>query len=401
MKIAFLNMGIIENDHRVRRNVQWMTKQGHDVMLFQAPIQMSDGRYDSDKWPPTDGCPVVCVSGQGLDVIHTIIEHHHIPDVVIVEELDALTMLCGGFGSEARRRLNNENINLIDAGIKAVRRPYKVVYAPHEFEASRPWFGDFQRQKSVSEKRDEVEALLATVVDGAVAPCDPITEHVRSLGVENAETVTNAPYRMPENWEPKPYLLRDTLCIDEEHIVVHCGNVSHSRAVPPIVEAVRLLDDVAMVFVGEGSKFLGDSYIDYAKRHGVHFVPPMPYPHNGNTDLYDWLSGGTVGIIGGEPRWKNHRYQLPNKFFEMGFSGLPILFPSFAEVIGKKMVEANHPGGAYGFDDDTPTTFEVHDAIADWLATATSAAQVFGELHEKEHFEAKNGPAWNRVLERL
>lgn len=413
MKIAFLNMGAIHKDHRVRRNAQWMKKQGHDVKLFQfsPELMVSSGDLYVDL-PPVDGCPTVAISGLGLDYVEVFLDELFGPDVVIVEELDALTVLCADIGPSARIKIANHGLDVVSAGFTPRRHRFKVIYAPHEYEPDRPWFGAAVKN---GVRRGDLERDLAKVVDGAVSPCQPITDHLKSLGIENAEVVTNAPYKMPDDWEPKPHMLRDALCIDEKHIVIHSGNVSHTRAVAPLIEAIRMLPDVAMVFVGKGDAFLGDPYIDYARRHGIYFVEEQPYPHDGNTALFDVLSGGTLGFIGGEPRWKNHRYQLPNKFFEMAFSRLPIMFPVFAEAISEirtplmRKLSEKPPfiGWEFGEDNKTPTARQIENVLADafeWIDAAGGSVERYRTskaFHDAEHFEAKNGPAWDRVLRRL
>lgn len=105
-------------------------------------------------------------------------------------------------------------------------------------------------------------------------------------------------------------------------VILFHGLFMPSRGLENLIKAMEFIDGGVLLLVGEG--ILNEKLLDTRKDSGledkVFFRPLIP-----NQLLIEFAKQATLGVSLLEPVSKNHKYALPNKFFEYIQAGLPVI----------------------------------------------------------------------------
>ncbi len=124
--------------------------------------------------------------------------------------------------------------------------------------------------------------------------------------------------------------LRDALGISpDRHVLLSQGGLQRGRGAFTAVDAVALLDDCELVFLGDGP--LHDAIIAHAAalgvQHCVHVHPAVPV-----TRLPAMTASADLGLCLIENLGSSYHHSLPNKLFEYLAAGLPVVGSAFPEI---------------------------------------------------------------------
>lgn len=180
--------------------------------------------------------------------------------------------------------------------------------------------------------------------DAVVTVNDPIADHlVRRWGLAARPTVL---LNCQPSWtppEPRPDRIREATGIPAERkVVLFVGRLGRERGIDEAAEAVRGLEDAALVLLGFGP---WEDRLRSRDRNpafaGRHFTLPPVHPD----EVPVWTASADVSIIAVPANSLNQRLSTPNKFWESLTAGTPVVVGRELEVM-RGIVEADRLGAA-------------------------------------------------------
>lgn len=175
---------------------------------------------------------------------------------------------------------------------------------------------------------------------------DSIAEQMaRDYNIRKPLLIRNIPDMEHEGGEiPEENLLHKAAGLsDDTRLVIHVGGLTPERGLHTLVKSVKLWDDnIALVFLGGGHikdelEALRDE-LDLQQR--VVFLDPVP-----QNEVLAYVAGADAGVVAFEKTCMNHWWGLPNKFFQQGLAGVPLLTSAFPEM--KPIVDDYHMGATF------------------------------------------------------
>jgi glycosyltransferase involved in cell wall biosynthesis len=171
---------------------------------------------------------------------------------------------------------------------------------------------------------------------------------------------------------------------DYRLLVLYQGLIREGRGLPALIEAVRTIDAVRLVLVGEGDfkaevQRLADPL---GSRIAIHpFVPP--------DDLPPLTACADLGACLIEPRTESLRLSLPNKLFEYLSAGVPVLASPLPEI--RRVVERFDIGPLASPTESHSIAVALHLALdparrATWTAGANAASAAHAWAPHAERF---------------
>ena len=139
-------------------------------------------------------------------------------------------------------------------------------------------------------------------------------------------------------------------------------------------------------------KSLEKRIVDLAKKHkNIHHVKSVPM-----NDLLSFTSSASFGVCLTVDNCLNHKYSLPNKFFEYAMAGLPIVVSDLPEM--RKLVQKYNCGVVC----ETVTPYGIVKSIKELLANDLNKfsknARRMAEDHSWEVQEKKLLSLYDQVL---
>lgn len=215
-----------------------------------------------------------------------------------------------------------------------LRSKFFVIYDAHEFESQKLGFGKFSKI-TIS----FLEKISSRFVDGFITVSKSILE-------EYKQHFSNIPNDLILNCPKIEILLK---CNKFESLFslrkgsVKClyqGGFIPFRGITELLEASikSSLKDVNFIFMGDGGmtqagRNLEKQIVKMSKSHeNIYHVKSVPIK-----ELLAYTSSATVGCVLTIDNCLNHKYSLPNKFFEYAMAGLPVLVSDLPEL--RKLVE--------------------------------------------------------------
>ncbi|MDA0378161.1 MAG: glycosyltransferase family 4 protein [Bacteroidetes bacterium] len=156
----------------------------------------------------------------------------------------------------------------------------------------------------------------------------------RDYRIETPVVVHNAPPAEPPDLEGSGTTLRDLLPNPDRPIILHLGLMKAHRGGGTLVKAMSRVPDADLVFLGSGPE--REALEQLARKKGlegrVHFIDPVPPDR-----IRDTIRSADIGVTLLEDTCLNHRFALPNKFFDYIHAGLPVLASDLDEM--RRIVE--------------------------------------------------------------
>jgi glycosyltransferase involved in cell wall biosynthesis len=204
-----------------------------------------------------------------------------------------------------------------------------LVYDAHELES------DKNAQNAIlSWATLQIEKVCWTQVDLLISVSDSIIEwYMRNLGPKPSVLVLNAPAIAADASADFDAQERGTYFHEKYRIpagspvFVYLGLLSKGRGIEICLDAFAAGPaDAHVVFIGFGH--LEQSIIEYARRlPNIHFHEAVPHDQ-----VVSLVRSADYGLCLVEKTSLSAYYCLPNKLFEYGFAGIPVLASRFPEM---------------------------------------------------------------------
>lgn len=196
----------------------------------------------------------------------------------------------------------------------------KLVYDSHEFFTEVPELIDRKHVKKIWE-----------AIEGRILPniCNSYTVSRSIADIYNKkygismQVIRNIPVKKPE---PE---ITQNLRTGNEHIILYQGSVNMGRGLEKVIEAVKYLDNVKFVIIGEGD--IKKNLEKQAKDSGVE--EKVVFTGRISADILpSFTIQADIGISLEENLGLNYYYALPNKLFDYIQAKVPVLVSDFPEM---------------------------------------------------------------------
>lgn len=250
----------------------------------------------------------------------------------------------------------------------AARRPF--VYDAHDLWLERPRRGRGRLYWALSQAWfGLVERLCVPRAAATITVSPPIVIHLaRRYRIDRVALVANYP-----EWHgpPEPIDLRtlpggDAIRPDLP-VVLYLGGLMAGRGLEELIDAVPLVPEVQLVFLGEGvhADVLRRRVETSGAADRIGFLPPVP-----SADVIAAASSAQAGVSPIVPSCLNYRYSLPNKLFQSMAAAIPVVASDFPQV--REIVE----GSRCGVVVDTTDPRRIAEGIRAVLADPAEAGRM-------------------------
>jgi glycosyltransferase involved in cell wall biosynthesis len=203
-----------------------------------------------------------------------------------------------------------------------------VVYDSHELATERSRMGRFWRRWATVTERRWLRRVDALIVASPVWLGLIAAKHGRLPAI--AESVINA----PEATEVVPLDVRAEVGLESGiPVVLYQGSIQEHRGIEAAIDAVAVLDEVALVVIGYGHH--RPVLERMVRRRGledrVRFFGPVD-----NERLLRYTASADIGLCTIVSSSLSYHTSLPNKLFEYFMAGIPVLgseAPEIARVV--------------------------------------------------------------------
>lgn len=308
------------------------------------------------------------------------------PDVLHLHELDAVWQMLGRAGPETFT-LRRRGTPIEGCGYEIAHPGPRVVFDLHEWEPDRPY--QWQDPDEDAERRWKFFECRP-VVDVIVGPSPSVARQLTEAYGAPAGWAPNSPPAPASFRSLRGRQVRERLGLGAAPVVVFAGNPTPDRRVQDLARAMHELAAKGwrLLLVGNRAPKATRGMLESVP--GAVWAGPAPYPWPGerDLDLLDYLSAGTVGFNGGNLRFLNWQWGLPNKVFEYAFAGVPCVSSRMLPVVD---LYRQHPAWGRCYDDTVASLVDAIEATAEGPRPNAQAAW------REWSFEAKGWPVYERA----
>jgi glycosyltransferase involved in cell wall biosynthesis len=262
--------------------------------------------------------------------------------------------------------VNSHSLSVLPLGVALkFLKKCSLIYDTHELETET--VGSKGLRRSLAKF---TERRLIGWADAVIVVNESIAGWYRTeYDLKNVFVVRNFPPRQEEDPVPNR-MLRETFEIDDRSVVLlYHGLLSRHRGIERLLDAVREIPYIDMVFMGYG--VLTDLVASYVKEYpNIHLLPAVP-----PDEVVRYACGADVGIIVIDNVCLSYYFALGNKIFEYLQAGLPVILSDFPEY--KRLVDAESCGW---------TIPPSHESLLELLQSLTLA-----DVHEKRPSAVRAG----------
>lgn len=315
MKILILLKSSLDNDSRVRKEINTLMMFGHTISLISVGSKIDGLSFHHNS-------------------IYFVGKRRWLPGISLV--LSYVIFIKNSLSLYNRHDVVHcHDLNTLFTGtlIKWLNKRVKLVYDSHEFAIN-----DIPNQSWWSIKaRYCLERFLIRRADEVIVVSDSIAnEYARMYSIKKPHLVLNCP---PYVEQVKKDLFRQRLGIRRNQVIfLYQGGLSKGRGIEVLLQAFEQSDDDRCVLVCMGYGPLEGLVREFAQRCPlIHH-----HPAAAQNVLLDHTSSADFGVSLIEDSCLSYRYCLPNKLFEYLMAGLPVITSDLPEM--KRLVESESIG---------------------------------------------------------
>lgn len=303
-KIIICLTGDLSTDYRVHKTAMSLIKMGYDVCCVSrymkgfGTIDSRDYNYRILKTIFKKG-PLFYAEINLRQFIYLLL---HRSEAVVAIDLDTLAGCW--LGSRFGKR--------------------KLIYDSHEYFPEVP---ELQHRPIVKNIWIKLEAFLVPKVDKAYTVCESIADIYYEKYQKRFSVVRNMPLSSRIDKQ-------ESVIKDQRFKVVYQGAVNIGRGIFETLEAMKLMDDVVFVLIGDGDEM--KQVQSFVEQQGlcdrVEILGKISF-----LELGAYTQSADIGLCLLENIGLNYYYSLPNRIFDFALVGVPILasnFPEIAKIVG-------------------------------------------------------------------
>ncbi len=315
------------------------------------------------------------------------------PDVVHVHELDQLFQLCAVSNKKVVERLILDEVPLAQSGIEFEKPPFPIVFDMHEDEQG--LFAALKMDEQARRDRLWSEFNLAPLADAFVCVSPSMkrrfeARHLEHIGKAWTTTVVNnAPPKLLRPLKPDEARAQLGLPIRlPKRRVFFTGYASGERKIPQLIRACKH-KGWQLFIMGDLDKVEPEAMAEL-RSIGTIQINPQQYPWSFMQEeltMLDVLALAEVGYCGARLDVPNWQVGLPNKVFEYGFAGVPVVTSNMPDT--RALVETYEIGCAF---DNTPRDLIAKLDTARGIGGRASRNGAFETFHAEQNYTVNGGP---------
>jgi glycosyltransferase involved in cell wall biosynthesis len=229
------------------------------------------------------------------------------------------------FGRKPALLYSNDLDTLLPNFLVSRLRRIPLVYDAHEYFTGVPELTD---RPQVQKVWRTIERFTVPKISHMITVNHSIADlYTADYGVRPV-VVRNVPSR-PDHISTLPSRDELNLPTETKILIFQGAGINVHRGAEEAVQAIRYLDGVLLLFVGDGDvvETLKQTVSQQGLDHKVQFIPrvPMEVLHH-----YTRLADG--GLTLDKDTNINYRYSLPNKLFDYIHAGIPVLASDLPEI---------------------------------------------------------------------
>lgn len=200
-----------------------------------------------------------------------------------------------------------------------------LVYDSHELQTERSRMTDKARKAAIKEEG----TLLPSVDAMIVASPSWIDWNTRLYGPLPDPTVVLLNVPEPVSIDETKDLRSELGIPPDRPIVIYQGSIQENRGIEPAIDAIEMLDGIALVVIGYG--YHRPSLESLVRSRGLQedvlFFGPVP-----NDELISYSASADIGLANIVNASVSYHTSLPNKLFEYAMAGIPVVGSDSPEI---------------------------------------------------------------------
>ena len=196
----------------------------------------------------------------------------------------------------------------------------KLVYDSHEYFTEVPELVGRERVKRIWEA---MERWMLPKISYSYTVCQSIADIYNKKYGTAMQVIRNLPNRNTDSE------IIERISSGNDKIILYQGSVNIGRGIEPVIEAMKYLDHIKFVIIGEGD--IKNQLEDLVKKLGVQdkviFLGRIAADK-----LASYTCQADIGISLEENLGLSYYYALPNKLFDYIQAGIPVLVSNFPEM---------------------------------------------------------------------
>ncbi|WP_350314689.1 glycosyltransferase family 4 protein [Pseudoalteromonas sp. TB43-MNA-CIBAN-0091] len=315
MKVLMLLRSKIDNDSRVKKEIETITRLGHEVTLLTVnSMAFNKTEHYTQKYES---------------------KRRLVPGISSLLAFFSFLFFCfRNFTTHDVIHAHDLNTLMPAVLLKFLKKnKVKIIYDAHEYEIEM----NGQQNKLVKFFKFITEYIGIKFTSKIITVSDSIAnEYAHLYSIQKPHLVLNCPVYKEQS---KQNLFREKLRVREDQtIFLYQGGLSKGRGIEILLNAFSDLDTDRNVLVCMGYGPLEELIKASANKYATIFFHPAVSPDI----LLNYTSSADYGVSFIEDSCLSYRYCLPNKIFEYMMAGLPVLTSNLVEM--KRLVEQEQVG---------------------------------------------------------
>jgi len=292
-------------DNRVNKVCLFLKDQGYDILLVgrrkRNSVVLPERTYDTKRFRLLFEKGFLFYATFNLRLFCFLITRR--ADLLVSNDLDTLAA------------------NYVASKFK---RSCRLVYDTHEYFTEVP---ELQGRTFVKGFWERIEQWIFPKLKSVYTVNDSIAKLYTEKYKKEVRVVRNVSPR----WHPESRKTRQELGLPEDKFIVilQGAGINVDRGAEEAVEAVRELEQVLLVILGDGDVVpqLKSYVASHSLSEKVLFIPKKPY-----TEMMQYTACADLGLTLDKPSNLNYRFSLPNKLFDYLHAGIPVICTDLQEV---------------------------------------------------------------------
>lgn len=268
--------------------------------------------------------------------------------------------------------IHAHDLNTLPLGRKLAKK-YKsqLIYDSHELYIHRNkpyktpgWYQkiQFNIEKKHIKKCDAVITVSQSIVN--------YLEETYSIATPYL--IMNAPFKQKKEPLSASNNLKEILGVpDSNKLLIYSGGISFNRGLDKLIQALEIIPNCHMVFLGGGNKkfkaYLSEVAKESIVKERFHFYGPV-----GSHEVTSFIQSADLGIAPIENVCLSYYFCAPNKVFEYIQGGIPVVSSNFPDM--ERVVIGNEIGKTFN-----PESYEEIAQVIQGVLTDNEKFEVYKE----------------------